>query len=256
MGKGRTLLLRRISKHVKDQNWFAVVLDFFIVVIGVFIGIQVANWNTARANKADDLNYMQRLHDEIVTGESANLSISKELAITVSLLSDLVKKVSSVNADLPLSRDECDAIFASHIYRPGRVSIPTMEELIASGRASIISDAKLRRSILLLSQLRRATDEFNGRISNDAVELHRKYPGVISLNSELTYDRFGFAPYGGHTCYPELFQEYPGFRNDLVDNLYRMDSYTLMAHKPEVAVLAEIHASLDRILSITHEPDT
>jgi hypothetical protein len=33
---------------VKDQNWFAVILDFIIVVVGVFIGLQVSNWNDGR----------------------------------------------------------------------------------------------------------------------------------------------------------------------------------------------------------------
>jgi len=42
------MLLRRITKHVTDQNWFAVFIDFLIVVVGVFIGIQVANWNELR----------------------------------------------------------------------------------------------------------------------------------------------------------------------------------------------------------------
>ena len=45
------MLLRRITQHVKDQNWFAVGIDFFIVVIGVFIGIQVANWNETRQDR-------------------------------------------------------------------------------------------------------------------------------------------------------------------------------------------------------------
>ena len=51
------MLLRRITKHVKDQNWFAVGIDFCIVVIGVFIGIQVANWNDESANnrKANEM---------------------------------------------------------------------------------------------------------------------------------------------------------------------------------------------------------
>ena len=43
------MLLRSVSKHVRDQNWVAVALDFLIVVVGVFIGIQVANWNEERA---------------------------------------------------------------------------------------------------------------------------------------------------------------------------------------------------------------
>jgi len=42
------VLLRRVIEHVKAQNWTAVALDFVIVVVGVFIGIQVSNWNDAR----------------------------------------------------------------------------------------------------------------------------------------------------------------------------------------------------------------
>ena len=42
------MLFRRIKAHVEKENWFAVGVDFAIVVIGVFIGLQVANWNEAR----------------------------------------------------------------------------------------------------------------------------------------------------------------------------------------------------------------
>ncbi len=42
------MFLRRITQHVRDQNWLAVGIDFLIVVVGVFIGIQVANWNAER----------------------------------------------------------------------------------------------------------------------------------------------------------------------------------------------------------------
>lgn len=32
------MILRRITEHVKTENWFAVGIDFVIVVIGVFVG--------------------------------------------------------------------------------------------------------------------------------------------------------------------------------------------------------------------------
>ena len=59
------MLLRRITKHVKDQNWFAVGIDFVIVVVGVFIGLQVANWNDAQSNKAELRTSLERLDKEI-----------------------------------------------------------------------------------------------------------------------------------------------------------------------------------------------
>ncbi len=60
------MILRSITKHVRDQNWFAVGLDFFIVVVGVFIGIQVANWNEAQADRSRELRLLGELRAELV----------------------------------------------------------------------------------------------------------------------------------------------------------------------------------------------
>ena len=46
------MILRRVILHVRNQEWTAIALDFVIVVVGVFIGIQVANWNEARTERA------------------------------------------------------------------------------------------------------------------------------------------------------------------------------------------------------------
>jgi hypothetical protein len=43
--------LRRIIEHLGAQHWTAVWIDLVIVVVGVFIGIQVSNWNQARADR-------------------------------------------------------------------------------------------------------------------------------------------------------------------------------------------------------------
>ncbi|MCA8900757.1 MAG: hypothetical protein KDA53_05850 [Hyphomonas sp.] len=46
------MFLRRVTAHVKTQNWFAVVLDFVIVVLGILIAFQITNWNDGRKAKA------------------------------------------------------------------------------------------------------------------------------------------------------------------------------------------------------------
>ncbi|MEZ5945650.1 MAG: hypothetical protein R3C13_07425 [Hyphomonas sp.] len=61
------MILRRLTENVKSQNWFAVVLDFFIVVLGVFIGVQLGNWNTARREHESYLHALDRYRSEIVT---------------------------------------------------------------------------------------------------------------------------------------------------------------------------------------------
>jgi hypothetical protein len=59
------MLLRRITEHVKTQNWTAVVIDFVIVVVGVFIGIQVSNWNEGRVARAHETELLIALRDEL-----------------------------------------------------------------------------------------------------------------------------------------------------------------------------------------------
>lgn len=46
------MILRRLTKHIKDQNWFAVGLDFFIVVAGILLAFQITNWSEQQQEKA------------------------------------------------------------------------------------------------------------------------------------------------------------------------------------------------------------
>lgn len=59
------MLLRRITKHVKDQNWFAVLIDFFIVVVGVFVGLQVQTWSERQGDRSEEQRYLVELSDDL-----------------------------------------------------------------------------------------------------------------------------------------------------------------------------------------------
>ena len=69
------MILRRLTKHVKDQNWFAVVLDFLIVVAGILIAFQITNWSAARQ---DNLIY-QQARTRVIEEAIANLVMSQDV---------------------------------------------------------------------------------------------------------------------------------------------------------------------------------
>ncbi len=52
---------RRLLENLRRQDWTAVVIDFVIVVVGVFIGIQVANWNEARRETLRGEQFLTRI---------------------------------------------------------------------------------------------------------------------------------------------------------------------------------------------------
>jgi hypothetical protein len=71
------MILRRVTEHIKAQNWFAVGLDFVIVVVGVFIGIQVSNWNESRVERLEEQAILVRLvedYRELIDGGGAYLA--------------------------------------------------------------------------------------------------------------------------------------------------------------------------------------
>ena len=61
------MILRRVIQHMKNQEWTAIWIDLVIVVVGVFIGIQVSNWNADRADEVRAQAYLARIQDNLNT---------------------------------------------------------------------------------------------------------------------------------------------------------------------------------------------
>jgi hypothetical protein len=59
------MLLRRLIQHVREQNWTAIGIEFVIVVVGVFVGIEVSNWNQERADRNREIAFLGQLRDEM-----------------------------------------------------------------------------------------------------------------------------------------------------------------------------------------------
>ena len=45
------MILRRVTEHVKTQNWTAVALDFVIVVAGILIAFRITEWSETPESK-------------------------------------------------------------------------------------------------------------------------------------------------------------------------------------------------------------
>lgn len=59
------MILRRLANAVRAQNWFTVALEIMIVVIGIFIGMQVTEWNQDREARARTQLVIQALREDL-----------------------------------------------------------------------------------------------------------------------------------------------------------------------------------------------
>lgn len=55
------MILRRIIKHVRGQEWTAIVIDFFIVVFGVYIGVWVSGYQERASLRAKQAQVVETL---------------------------------------------------------------------------------------------------------------------------------------------------------------------------------------------------
>lgn len=59
------MILRRLAQNLKEQNWTAISIEFVLLVLGVFLGIQAANWNAERETRQKAVVFTERLVDDL-----------------------------------------------------------------------------------------------------------------------------------------------------------------------------------------------
>jgi hypothetical protein len=59
------MILRRLSANLRTQNWTAIAIELVIVIVGVFIGTQVSNWNQNRLEKVKTERMLQQFVPEL-----------------------------------------------------------------------------------------------------------------------------------------------------------------------------------------------
>ena len=151
------MLLRRITEHVKVQNWTAVALDLFIVVIGVFIGLQVANWNDARREFAATERYLVRLEDDL-TNMRAQIESEVEFASQLHNGSILAfRSLRSCEFD-PADAEQIKLTFEAYQTAPAPYVYRTaFDEMMSSGTFASLPNEALKTKV---SALYSSTDRF------------------------------------------------------------------------------------------------
>ena len=58
------MIIRKIAEAMRTQDWFTVFIEFVIVVAGIFVGLQVDDWNQFRLDRVQERESLERLLDE------------------------------------------------------------------------------------------------------------------------------------------------------------------------------------------------
>jgi hypothetical protein len=133
--------LRRVMAHVKAQDWTAVGIDFAIVVIGVFVGIQVSNWNEERGTSRKAAIFSDRLRADL-REENWRYQFLNEYYRDVHAAAQ--KTADALSGKTTLSNEDLlvNAYRATQ-YKQGASRRATYDQLISTGNIGLIKDEAL-----------------------------------------------------------------------------------------------------------------
>lgn len=247
------MILQRLAKAIREQNWFAVALEFVIVVSGVLLAFQISEVAAARSERAHAHDTLVRVEGEIQTITEARAIAYARLTAHIELLIEARPIIMDNLSEDVLTPLQCESVvFSSRLHRSAD-ELPSLRELIDAGAMGAIDNDALRQSV----------SDFLAK-QNSAREFEREQFQSVDDLTELFYEIVWFeliedpeAESGGDgwdrqaVCDLDAMRESRAFRAHILRNLEALrsmrDSFRFMD-----AALEDLHIAVDAELGLTH----
>ena len=141
------MILNRLSKAIRKQDWFTVVLEFVIVVFGIFVGLQANEWAQERQDRKHELAALERLFLE---SQNALQLLDQDLQGILQMNRLRRNAVQFVDSNAPVPENQLPLKIGINTLARFPALVPvsvTYDELKSSGQMQLIRSAALRDQV-------------------------------------------------------------------------------------------------------------
>lgn len=188
------MILRRVIKHFREQEWTAIFLDFLIVVVGILIAFQITNWSGRRQ---DRIAYEQA-YDRMVAEARENIAQGERLIDKASPFIDIenfrkaVEDIRACQDGEGVNERVNRAIQLLNQTPAPRFQNDAISELTTSNRFLDLQSPKRRAHYAQYAKNLAAISEYSKRVANKmemrSDELHPFLDyGPVKNNWEIKY---------------------------------------------------------------------
>ncbi|WP_340693952.1 hypothetical protein [Hyphomonas sp.] len=129
------MILRRLTNAFRKQDWFTVAVETLIVVLGVFLGIQLGNWNEGQADMRRGSAYSQRLAIDIQT----DIRDRSNLLAYYEAVNDSAERTAALLASSsPDPRELVVNAYRATEYANHQPTRSTWDEIVSSGDIGLL----------------------------------------------------------------------------------------------------------------------
>ncbi|MEO6171830.1 MAG: DUF6090 family protein, partial [Arenimonas sp.] len=138
------MILRRLSQSIKEQNWTAIVIEFVLLVVGVFLGIQVSNWNAERETRQKSVVFTARLIADLKVeawGYEYLIEYNRDV------LANARRALDGFSGEKPMTDEQLlISAYRATQYESQDRRRATFDELVSTGTIGLITDQRLRET--------------------------------------------------------------------------------------------------------------
>lgn len=179
------MLLRRLADAIRRQDWFTVLIEITVVVIGVFLALQVQQWAQEREERKTEAVYLSRLYEEVLALEATRAFIIEFRENVYANATSAAPVVLGLE-QRRLTKEECFGMAFFSIFSNPTSDLAILNELQSTGRLYFVQDEKLKSSIRsYLLQASRERD-INEAVFRNATPLVPYYPELLRVSDSAS----------------------------------------------------------------------
>lgn len=87
-------MIKRLRERLKQQDWVGVWIELALVVVGVFLGIQVSNWNDERKERSQERAHVARIAEDVRSDVAVLDEVIRVSSVRMALLNRMLPMAS------------------------------------------------------------------------------------------------------------------------------------------------------------------
>jgi hypothetical protein len=138
------MILRRLANALRRQDWFTVLIELLIVVVGIFIGLQVDDWNQRRIEKRQVHSYLEKLRGEVSNNVLAYREAIDSYQRSMDLFESYFNHLADPSQPMPDIGELSAQLCRNGVLQYPRYDNSAYDEMLSTGYLRQIPEDQLR----------------------------------------------------------------------------------------------------------------
>jgi len=242
------VILHRISRNIREQNWFTVAIELSVVVAGIYFGLKADSWSGEQRDRIVEDQYLVRLLSDM----EESVVLQREVIKTNQEAADAMDALAVALNDRTLGDAEGEeieyALNSLGWVAPPVTNLVTIRELQSTGNISLIQSIPIRKALgkieLSFALTESSADHTQSRISPalDEIRTWAFFPAapVAGEYESITHPQSTF----GFTIQPnlEVMMSQQGAANTVswISGWTKYHGALLQQHLEEIVALRDL----------------